>query len=164
MPAWYDIEGFGIDRKLRKYAGIEDSVARIRALIKAEVDAGIPSGRIALAGFSQGGAMSLYTGLTHPETLGGIIGISGHLPLQEKVAPAAAALAPPVFQGHGDKVGLQGTHARAALLPQVTPHADAPPRSCLPARPPVWLPACCRTASCASTGRRRTTAAWRSWA
>jgi len=104
MPAWYDIEGFGIDRKLREYSGIEDSAARIRGLIKAEVEAGIPTNRIALAGFSQGGAMSLCTGLTHAETLGGIIAISGHLPLQDQVAPPAAALATPVFQGHGDKV------------------------------------------------------------
>lgn len=57
----------------------------LHGLIKEEIDAGIPSERIVLGGFSQGGAMSLFTGLTGSYKLGGIVGMSSYLPLDDKL-------------------------------------------------------------------------------
>lgn len=115
MPSWYDIESLGGHRKLEKCAGIEDSVKRVRVLMQREVDAGVPLDRVVLAGFSQGGAMSIYTGLNTPETLAGIVVMSGYMPLPDKIAPTAAALATPVFQGHGDEVRRLAAGGGAAL-------------------------------------------------
>lgn len=73
MPGWYDIEALGSDlgapaaaRARERAEGIISSRKRITSLIKAERDDGIPANRIVLAGFSQGGAMSLFTGLNFP--------------------------------------------------------------------------------------------------
>ena len=71
MPGWYDIEALGADaaRSRERAEGIVASRKRITSLIKAERDDGIPAHRIVLAGFSQGGAMSLFTGLNFPGAL-----------------------------------------------------------------------------------------------
>ncbi|HKE45929.1 MAG TPA: dienelactone hydrolase family protein [Steroidobacteraceae bacterium] len=75
MRAWYDI--LGLDRQAKQdEAGIRGSAAAIRALIARENERGVASARIVLAGFSQGGAMALFTGLRHPERLAGIMGLS----------------------------------------------------------------------------------------
>lgn len=77
----YDITGL-TDRAAEECDGIEESVAVIKNLIQKEINSGILSSRIALAGFSQGGAMSLYTGLQLPEDMkpAGILVMSGYLP------------------------------------------------------------------------------------
>lgn len=62
-----------------------ETVSSLNALISEEVDAGLPSSRIVLGGFSQGGAMSLLTGLTSERKLGGVVCLSGWLPLRHKV-------------------------------------------------------------------------------
>eukprot|EP00750_Incisomonas_marina_P015656 INCI18420.2.p1 GENE.INCI18420.2~~INCI18420.2.p1 ORF type:complete len:232 (+),score=19.23 INCI18420.2:116-811(+) len=77
MPSWYDIVGGGGDRFSEPCAGLDESRARINALIDAEVASGIPASRIALAGFSQGGAMTLVCGLQYPATLAGCLVMSG---------------------------------------------------------------------------------------
>jgi phospholipase/carboxylesterase len=75
MRAWYDI--LGLDRQAKQdEAGIRGSAAAIRALIARENERGVASARIVLAGFSQGGAMALFTGLRYPERLSGIMGLS----------------------------------------------------------------------------------------
>jgi phospholipase/carboxylesterase len=75
MRAWYDI--VGIDRQSRQdEVGIRGSAAAIRALVARESERGVATRRIVLAGFSQGGAMALFTGLRYPQTLAGIIGLS----------------------------------------------------------------------------------------
>ena len=75
MRAWYDI--LGLDRQAKQdEAGIRGSAAAIRALIARENERGVASARIVLAGFSQGGAMALLTGLRYPERLAGIMGLS----------------------------------------------------------------------------------------
>jgi len=61
--------------------GIRESADKIRALIDREKERGVPSERIVLAGFSQGGAVALHTGLRYPEKLAGLIGLSTFLPL-----------------------------------------------------------------------------------
>lgn len=101
MPAWYDILSIeGIDRHIDT-AGIEQSMAAVRQLIAAEVERGIPEHNIMLAGFSQGGVISVLTGLTHPRRLGGIIALSTYLPAREHWTFADANRSIPIFVAHG---------------------------------------------------------------
>jgi phospholipase/carboxylesterase len=80
MRAWYDILSFeGVNRRVDE-AGLKASCERIRELIVRENERGIPTSKIFLAGFSQGGAMTYTAGLTHPEKLAGLIVLSGYVP------------------------------------------------------------------------------------
>jgi phospholipase/carboxylesterase len=102
MRAWYDILGFG-GTHAEDEAGLRASQAIIDGLIARERGRGIDASRIVLAGFSQGCAMALMTGLRHPESLAGIVGLSGYLPL---AASTAAELSDanrrvPIFLAHG---------------------------------------------------------------
>jgi phospholipase/carboxylesterase len=83
MPAWYDITGFspatfGVDER-----HVRESAALVAALLDREKQRGVPSTRTVLAGFSQGGAMSLFEGLRYPDALAGIMVLSGHALLHE---------------------------------------------------------------------------------
>lgn len=100
MPAWYDILG---PAGPEDEAGLRRSQAAIESLVAAEVARGIPASRIVLAGFSQGCAMALLTGLRLRERLAGIAGMSGYLPLAALTAAEAAPAnrATPIFLAHG---------------------------------------------------------------
>jgi phospholipase/carboxylesterase len=102
MRAWYDVRGdAGVRRE--DEAGVRESQARVEALIAREKTRGIAAGRIVLAGFSQGAAMALQTGLRHPERLAGIMALSGFLPLADRAAAEAvpASRDVPIFMAHG---------------------------------------------------------------
>ena len=83
MPSWFDIISFGF-KSDEDEDGMLKTVRSLNELITAEVDAGIPADRIVLGGFSQGGAMSILTGLTSERKLGGIACLSGWVPLRHK--------------------------------------------------------------------------------
>lgn len=102
MRAWYDIVGFDADAP-QDEAGLRRSQALVEALIAREKERGIPAERIVLAGFSQGCAMALLTGLRHPERLAGIVGLSGYLPLASKTEAERhpANQQTPIFLAHG---------------------------------------------------------------
>lgn len=102
MRAWYDISNADLARR-EDEAGLRASQAQVEALVAREKARGIPASRIVLAGFSQGCAMALQTGLRHPETLAGLLCLSGYLPLASKLPAerSAASLATPVFMAHG---------------------------------------------------------------
>jgi phospholipase/carboxylesterase len=104
MRAWYDILGTDLVRR-EDEAGLRASMAAIDALIEREKTRGVPAHRIVLAGFSQGCAMALMTGLRHTERLGGIVGMSGYLPLAATTAAerAHANASTPVFLAHGQQ-------------------------------------------------------------
>jgi phospholipase/carboxylesterase len=120
MRAWYDILGAELVRR-EDEAGVRASREAIEALLARERDRGIPSARTVLAGFSQGCAMALMTGLRHRETLAGIAGLSGYLPLAATTAAerSAANLRTPVFLAHGTQdeivVPARGEDSAAAL-------------------------------------------------
>ena len=116
MPAWYDIFSTDITA-IEDEAGIRTSEAAIAQLIRQENARGIPTVRILLAGFSQGGAIALHTGIRYPERLGGIIALSTYLPLHQALDAerSIASAGIPIFMGHGndDDIVLPG-HARAS--------------------------------------------------
>ena len=104
MPAWYDI--FGPDLIGRQDAkGIAHSAHAIGQLIEHEISRGIAANRIVLAGFSQGCAMALHTGLRFPKQLAGIVALSGYLPLADTLAAerAPANAHTPIFMAHGSQ-------------------------------------------------------------
>jgi len=102
MRAWYDVVAAGGDRR-EVEAGVRESQRRIEALIDRERARGVPDSAIVLAGFSQGGAMALHTGLRHAERLAGIMALSCSLPLADAVAAEAgtANRETPIFMAHG---------------------------------------------------------------
>ncbi len=102
MRAWYDILGMELVRR-EDEAGLRRSQAAVQALIDNERARGIPAHRIVLAGFSQGCAMTLLTGLRSPERLAGLAGMSGYLPLAGTLAAqrSAANAGLPIFLAHG---------------------------------------------------------------
>ncbi|CAL1700140.1 unnamed protein product [Somion occarium] len=101
MPAWFDIESF--DFKTEDERGMLQTVHQLNQLITAEVDAGTPADRIVLGGFSQGGAVTLLTGLTTERKLGGLTVLSGWVPLKSKIKSMASDHVKklPIFWGHG---------------------------------------------------------------
>jgi phospholipase/carboxylesterase len=120
MRAWYDISG--LDRKAKEdEAGFRDTDGAIRELIAQEIARGIPANRIVLAGFSQGGAVSLYTAPRYPERLAGVMALSTYLPLASLLdgerSPANDGLA--IFMAHGLADGTlpiaMGLESRDAL-------------------------------------------------
>jgi phospholipase/carboxylesterase len=102
MRAWYDILGANLAQR-EDEAGLRRSMDEVRALIDTERQRGIASARIVLAGFSQGCAMTLLTGLRYPERLAGLVGMSGYLPLAGTLeAERSRANADvPIFLAHG---------------------------------------------------------------
>ncbi|XP_016063230.1 PREDICTED: acyl-protein thioesterase 1 [Miniopterus natalensis] len=81
MPSWFDIIGLRVDSQ-EDEPGIKQAAESVKALIEQEVKNGIPSNRIILGGFSQGGALSLYTALTTHQKLAGVTALSCWLPLR----------------------------------------------------------------------------------
>jgi len=102
MPAWYDIRAADFQQG-QDSAGIHESEQQLRELIQRQVDSGIPAEHILLAGFSQGGAIVLHTGLRYPQPLAGILAMSTYVPLADTLATAAtsANCRVPILMAHG---------------------------------------------------------------
>ena len=136
MRAWYDILQLGGGRE--DEAGIRESQALLETLIARERRRGVAAQRIVLAGFSQGGAVALHTGLRHAERLAGILALSTYLPLAARLAPehSAANLGVPLFMAHGrfddiipierarqSRVALEGLGCKVEWREYAMPHA-----------------------------------------
>ena len=104
MPAWYDIRGMDIADK-EDATGMQASQLYLNGLIKQEIEKGINPQNIILAGFSQGGAVALYTMLRFPEKLGGCMALSTYLPFMSlsKQELSKHANKTPIFWGHGNQ-------------------------------------------------------------
>jgi phospholipase/carboxylesterase len=105
MRAWYDVSFGDLEGKSRHAdaQGVRESEAQINALIEREEKRGIKATSILLAGFSQGGAIALHTGLRYPRKLAGMMALSTYLPLGESL-PAEASTTnkdTPIFMAHG---------------------------------------------------------------
>ncbi|MGC2518703.1 MAG: dienelactone hydrolase family protein [Burkholderiales bacterium] len=101
MRAWYDISDASIRREDER--GVRASQALVEALIEREKERGTKPGRLVLAGFSQGGAIALQTGLRQPQRLAGIMALSTYVPIAGKLAAEANAANrdTPIFMAHG---------------------------------------------------------------
>ncbi|MES2932343.1 MAG: alpha/beta hydrolase [Pseudomonadota bacterium] len=102
MRAWYDILGADIAKR-EDEGGLRTSQAAIELLIEREKSRGIASSKIILAGFSQGCAMALQTGLRYSEKLAGLLCLSGYVPLHDVVSAEchSANRNTPIFLAHG---------------------------------------------------------------
>lgn len=123
MPAWYDIHPPQPGQPRREdEAGLRRSQAAIETLLAREKARGIPAARIVVAGFSQGCAMALMTGLRHAEPLAGIVGLSGYLPLAGLTAAERhpANQRTPIFMAHGqhDEMVVMGRASESRDLLQ----------------------------------------------
>jgi phospholipase/carboxylesterase len=105
MRAWYDVSFGDLEGRTKRAdeQGVRRSQAQIGQLIAREVEKKIPFKNILLAGFSQGGAIALHTGLRYPEQLAGIMALSCYLPCADSFAAEAAPAnaKTPVFIAHG---------------------------------------------------------------
>ncbi len=104
MPAWYDIRQLSLKRDVDEQ-GVLDSTAQIRQLIAREQERGVPSERIVLAGFSQGGAIALRLGLLYEHELAGVVALSTYLVCDDGLADrqSDANRSMPIFMGHGEQ-------------------------------------------------------------
>lgn len=103
MRAWYDIRDFDLANRA-DLDGVDASVAAVEALIAREAERGIPPQRLLLAGFSQGGAITLAAGLARKQPLAGLIALSTYLPMATTLAQSRLqpeAVAQPLFMAHG---------------------------------------------------------------
>jgi phospholipase/carboxylesterase len=103
MRAWYDIPTVR-DLKQQDEAGIRDSESIVLDYLQREIDSGIPPERIVLAGFSQGGAITLHTGLRYPQRLAGLLALSTYVPLAEQFVREARPERrdTPILMCHGE--------------------------------------------------------------
>ncbi|MPY26250.1 alpha/beta hydrolase [Shewanella sp. YLB-07] len=104
MRSWYDIKSMDLHNRA-DMPGVLDSEQFVIALIQEQIDVGIPADKIVLAGFSQGGVMSLFSGLRYPQTLAGIMALSCYLPTADElpVQLSAANKLTSILQHHGEQ-------------------------------------------------------------
>ena len=121
MRAWYDIRDFDLANRADA-EGVAVSTAQVGALLDREQARGIPPERTFLAGFSQGGAITLAAGLRRTRPLAGLVALSTYLPMRHDVAreiAAPQASSQPVFLAHGDAdpvIPVQAGEASGVLL------------------------------------------------
>jgi phospholipase/carboxylesterase len=124
MRAWYDIRNFSADELAggdrADSAGVLESIVQVEALITREAERGIPAQRLILAGFSQGGAITLAAGIRRTQPLAGLVALSTYLPMasQARADLQSRATAQPVFMAHGsqDPVVPPAAGERSAAL------------------------------------------------
>jgi phospholipase/carboxylesterase len=104
MRAWYDIKALALSG-VEDEIGIRESENAVRALIQKQIDTGITSDRIVIAGFSQGGAIALQTALRYPRRLAGVLALSTYLPLRSLLTSEASQMNRdvPILMCHGSQ-------------------------------------------------------------
>ena len=100
MPAWYDIKEMDIDRHVDEEQ-LQQSAAAVHALIDREIERGVDSSRIIVAGFSQGGAVSFEAGLTYPKPLAGIMALSTYFATADSIKVNPIQIGMPILVCHG---------------------------------------------------------------
>ena len=120
MRAWYDLFGLAMGSP-EDATGIAASQLTLEQLIQAEIDQGIPSHQIVIAGFSQGGAMALHTALRYHKPLAGVIALSTYLPLKASLAleKSTANQSISIFMAHGTQdevISLTTSQASLSVL------------------------------------------------
>ncbi|PCJ17421.1 MAG: carboxylesterase [SAR86 cluster bacterium] len=100
MPAWYDIKMTDIEKHVDEEQ-LRQSAARVHEFIDREIERGVDSKRIIIAGFSQGGAVSYEAGLTYPKPLAGIMALSTYFATADNIEINPAQNTIPILIGHG---------------------------------------------------------------
>jgi|TARA_R110000822_G_scaffold226254_10_gene358947 phospholipase/carboxylesterase len=115
MPAWYDILEMDIDRKVDE-AQLLQSAAAVQALIDRELERGIESRHVVIAGFSQGGAVGYHAALTYPKPLAGLLALSTYFATVNsiEVHPANQQIPIQIFHGTNDPV-VQEIHGQNSM-------------------------------------------------
>lgn len=105
MRAWYDITSLDFNLPREDAAGVEASCAEVEQLIARENERGVPSSKLILAGFSQGGAITLAHGLRRSERLAGLVALSTYVPLADQTLAqlTEAGRSTPIFMAHGSR-------------------------------------------------------------
>ncbi len=122
MPAWFDIVGMDFESRRADESGVRLSAERLTALIAREVERGVPTERIVLAGFSQGGAIAIHTGVRSTDKLAGILALSTfiaadanidseHTPINQDI---------PILQCHGTEDPMVGMDKGLAARDRLT--------------------------------------------
>ncbi|KAJ2077724.1 hypothetical protein H4R24_004949 [Coemansia sp. RSA 988] len=103
MPSWYDIRSLDNISSNEDEDGMNMSMRKINELVRAEIESGTPANRIVLGGFSQGGAMTMFTGLQSEYQFAGLAVLSGYLPIRQRILTRAtdSSKRTPIFHGHG---------------------------------------------------------------
>jgi len=121
MPAWYDIVQMDVDRHVDEQQLLR-SAAAVHGFIDQEIARGVPSHRIVVAGFSQGGAVAYQAALTYPKTLAGIMGLSTYFPTADSIEINAANSQLPIQICHGtldpmvaESLGLKSKQSLEAM-------------------------------------------------
>lgn len=127
MRAWYDIETLDLERHV-DLEDLETSRRQLEAWIAHERNLGVPSEKIILAGFSQGGAIVLYTGLSFGARLGGILALSCYHPRPELIAKSGseANRQVPIFMAHGSRDPLVPVRLAEATVATLREHGYTP--------------------------------------
>lgn len=104
MRSWYDITNQVIFTE-QDEKGIRESQQIVIRLIQQQIDAGISSENILLAGFSQGGVVALQTALRYPQKLAGIMALSTYLALDSSLNDEKSEINQniPIFMAHGSE-------------------------------------------------------------
>jgi phospholipase/carboxylesterase len=102
MPGWYDIKGFSLEEKQDR-EGMDASREMLEGLVKEQIDLGIASNNIILAGFSQGGAVTYYTGIRSEHKFAGLLPLSTYMPFHEEAKEVESGVnkSTPIFASHG---------------------------------------------------------------
>jgi len=133
MRAWYDILSLDFTGVREAESDIRQSQAQVEALIRREIERGVPSNQIVLAGFSQGGAMALHVALRYGEPLAGVVVLSAYMLLADTVAAeqSAANASTPILMCHGSHDPVVPIWLGKAAYDQVA--------ALQPARPMQWF-------------------------
>jgi len=120
MRAWYDLLGLALGSP-EDAEGIAETQATLEQLIQGELDKGIPSDKIVIAGFSQGGAMALHTALRYNKPLAGVLALSTYLPLKSSFPTEKSSQnqQTPIFMAHGsqdDVISIDTCRVSLSLL------------------------------------------------
>lgn len=124
--SWYDIRQLAPGPNRESADDIRASAASVAELIQEALDEGIPASRVALVGFSQGGAIALHTALRWPERLACVVALSTYLVLEGTLdterSPASTGM--PAFFGHGTLDGVVALDRGARAADLLEPHLD----------------------------------------
>ena len=102
MPGWYDIKGASLEEK-QDSVGMKESQVTVEALIDQQIAMGVPSSNIILAGFSQGGAVTYFTGVRSKHKLAGLLAMSTYCPFEQDTSKERSDVNSdtPIFASHG---------------------------------------------------------------